>query len=313
MAWFAVHQELVDHPKTLRLMAVMGWDIDITLGKLLRFWSWCMTHAPDGDLRRFANEILAAAVNVPMTDATKFVDAMTDAGGKDQGGNALPGFLERDPYFRVHDWWGYFGPFLQAKFKKYPEKWRRVRDLYDLPVSPPAGNGERNGANNSSNTGERVSDPAPSPQTPLPNQDLNIDLPLQDRGFAQSESGVVEIVSKTKTPQVEIVERWKQAYEAAVPGEQFNATKESYIIAARLINGHGFEAVIQKAKTLHTLCRLKSAWYTADGFASFTLETLSKHWNRIIHAAHRQTPEDEDRAELKRQEELRARTNRAAG
>lgn len=313
MSWFAVHQELVDHPKTLRLMATMGWDIDTTLGKLLRFWSWCMTHAPDGDLRRFANEILAAAVNVPMVDAAKFVDAMKDAGGKDQGGNALPGFLEKDPYFRVHDWWGYFGPFLQSKFKKAPEKWRRVRDLYDVSALPHAGNGGSNGSGNGYDTGSKVSDSAPSPQTPLPNQDLNMNLPLQDRGIADGESAIVEIVSKTKTPQVEIVERWKVSYEAAVPGEQFKATKESYIIAARLITAHGFEAVIQKAKTLHTLCKLKSAWFTSDGFASFTLETLSKHWNRIIPAAHRPTEQDTARAELKRQEELRARLNSAAG
>lgn len=51
-------------------------------------------------------------------------------------------WLDREPYFRVHDWWDYVGRFLQVKYKNYPDKWHKVRDLYasnglQHPLEPP--------------------------------------------------------------------------------------------------------------------------------------------------------------------------------
>ncbi len=119
MAWIESHQELLNHPKTLRLMNMMEWDINTTIGMLHRFWWWCMNYAPDGDLRRHNASQLAAAVGLPGAEAKKFVRAMLQAR-----------WLDTQPYFRVHDWWEYAGPFLQAKHKRHREVWQHVRDLY---------------------------------------------------------------------------------------------------------------------------------------------------------------------------------------
>lgn len=125
--WIESHADQVDHPKTLNLMLAMEWDLDQTLGKLDRFRFWVAKNAPDGDLRRFSNALLATVVGLPPADGKKFVDAMVDAGGQ-EGGEPLPGFLEKEPYFRVHDWWKYFGRFLQGSLPK-PE-WQKVQTAY---------------------------------------------------------------------------------------------------------------------------------------------------------------------------------------
>jgi hypothetical protein len=51
LAWIESHQTLEKHPKTLDLMNATGWDLDTCLGKLHRFWYWCVDYAEDGDLR----------------------------------------------------------------------------------------------------------------------------------------------------------------------------------------------------------------------------------------------------------------------
>ncbi len=119
MAYIESHQQLLTHPKTLDLMSLMGWDIDTTIGKLQRFWWWCLEYAPEGDLRRHNAARLGAAVGLPVDQAEKFVSAMVQAR-----------FLDTSPYFRVHDWWRYVGPFLQVKYKRYPKVWQRVKNLY---------------------------------------------------------------------------------------------------------------------------------------------------------------------------------------
>jgi hypothetical protein len=125
MAWIESHQQLLSHPKTLNLMNLMSWDIDTTIGKLQRFWWWCIDYAPDGDLRRYNALNLGAAVGLSRKKADQFVSAMIDSG-----------WLDTEPYFRVHDWWAYAGPFLQSKHKRHPVVWQRVRDLYQGKCNP---------------------------------------------------------------------------------------------------------------------------------------------------------------------------------
>lgn len=119
MAWIESHQSLERHPKTLMLATAMGWDIDVTIGKLHRFWWWCVDYAEDGDLRRHNDECLGAAVGLNGENATAFVRAMRRAG-----------WLDEEPYFRIHDWWDYIGRFLCAKYRRHPAKWQSVRAAY---------------------------------------------------------------------------------------------------------------------------------------------------------------------------------------
>jgi hypothetical protein len=125
MAWIESHQNLENHPKRIDLSALMGWDIDSTIGRLHRFWWWCVDYAEDGDLRKHNDARLGGSVGLNGETATAFVQAMVTAG-----------WLDREPYFRVHDWWDYIGRFLQLKYKRTPGKWIRVRNAYIEDTDP---------------------------------------------------------------------------------------------------------------------------------------------------------------------------------
>lgn len=144
MAWIESHQALERHPKTLSLTAAMGWDLDTTIGKLHRFWWWCVDYAEDGDLRKHNDSIIGAAVGLNGDEASKFVKAMKAAC-----------WLDSAPYFRVHDWWFYIGRFLRVKYKtSHPEKWKAVMTAYtgrepdetDIPNIDCSKGGSKNGS-----------------------------------------------------------------------------------------------------------------------------------------------------------------------
>lgn len=70
-------------------------------------------------------------MGVAIDDAKRVIESMVEAA-----------WLDREPYFRVHDWWDYIGRFLQVKYKNYPDKWQRVKEMYggscvELPLKPP--------------------------------------------------------------------------------------------------------------------------------------------------------------------------------
>lgn len=122
--WIASYQDLKDHPKVHDLMRFMGWGLDETLGKLHRFWWWVQSYAEDGDLRKHNDERLGAIVGLNDQDSKKFVEAMVKSC-----------WIDREPYFRVHDWWDHIGLFLRRKYGDKRDKWRRVQHLYSPGTS----------------------------------------------------------------------------------------------------------------------------------------------------------------------------------
>lgn len=119
MAWIESHQELLDHPKVLGLASDMGWDRDLTIGRLHRFWWWCLDYATTGDLRRYNDAQIAMGAGVDASEGRQFVEAMKRSC-----------WVDSEPYFRVHDWWDYAGKFLQVKWRNYPLRWKSVRASY---------------------------------------------------------------------------------------------------------------------------------------------------------------------------------------
>lgn len=97
----------------------MGWDADIAIGKLMRFWWWCVDYAEDGDLRKHSPARLAVAVGLQASDGQAFFHAMVKSG-----------WIDEQPHLRVHDWWDYIGPFLRTKYRHHSDKWQKVKDLY---------------------------------------------------------------------------------------------------------------------------------------------------------------------------------------
>lgn len=114
MAWIESHQALRDHPKVRHLARLLGVDNDSALGKLHRFWYWCIDYAEDGDLRKHGMEVISDSLGY---DATALITAR---------------WADIKPYIRVHDWWDWSGRFFQSKYKNAPEKWQRIRSLYQV-------------------------------------------------------------------------------------------------------------------------------------------------------------------------------------
>lgn len=125
MPWIESHTELSKHPKVLNLAAMMNWPVREAVGALHIFWHWCVDYAEDGDLQRYNDAVIASVVALNPDDGRRFVEALVQCGGE-----VASGFIEREPYFRVHDWWNYIGPYLRAKYKHNPAKWRKVQKSY---------------------------------------------------------------------------------------------------------------------------------------------------------------------------------------
>lgn len=127
MAWIESHQKLQDHPKMLQMALDMNWNEYECIGRLHCLWWWCVDHCEDGDLRRYSELIIARAAGVAPKDAMRFIEAAVKAE-----------FFERNPYFRLVNWWKYVRRFMQKRFEREPAKWKRIESLYDPTTKPAA-------------------------------------------------------------------------------------------------------------------------------------------------------------------------------
>lgn len=118
MAWIESHQALGQHPKVLQLSKACGWSVDETIGKLHRFWWWCLDYATDGRLERFDHATIGSVFGVSEGESN-LVQSLTRIG-----------FLDSEPEIRVHDWWDYAGRFLQVRYKRTPKIWKEIKRFY---------------------------------------------------------------------------------------------------------------------------------------------------------------------------------------
>lgn len=96
MAWIPSHQQIGNHPKTLRLARKLNISVPAAVGHLHLLWHWALDHAPDGDVSRYDADDLAIGA-MWEGDPAEFVAALIACG---PGGSA--GFLEVD--LKLHDW-----------------------------------------------------------------------------------------------------------------------------------------------------------------------------------------------------------------
>ena len=161
--WIESHQEILNHPKTIRLSHLMGWSINETIGVLHRFWWWCLSYAEDGNLSKFTEEDINVAVGLNSENKSKLVDSMINSG-----------LLDKTPVLRVHDWFDYAGRYLKAKYHETnPRKIEKIRKTYSVPKGSPKGlpKGSPKGRLKESNL----------PNLPnLPNQPLPTNLPYKN-------------------------------------------------------------------------------------------------------------------------------------
>lgn len=120
MAWIESHQNLERHPKRVDLSARMKWSKPETIGRLHLLWWWTLDFAEDGDLRKYNDGQIAEAMCVDIAQAGELVAALVEAR-----------WLEREPYFRIRNWWSYIGRFLHVKYgKRDLDKIKRIRAAY---------------------------------------------------------------------------------------------------------------------------------------------------------------------------------------
>lgn len=109
MAWLKSHQGLERHPKVLKLEELCSMDRNGTVGVLHRFWYWSMDYAEDGDLSKWSLETISKAIGI---DANHLIEA---------------GWIDKEPYLKVHDWFEYFGEYLRGKYRREPAKYEAIK------------------------------------------------------------------------------------------------------------------------------------------------------------------------------------------
>ncbi len=119
MAWIKSYQEIERHPKTIVLMKEMDWPLDVAISKLHRLWWWCADYATDGDISKHDPDTISTAIGCTDMRGDFLVAALIKAG-----------FVDKDPYLRLHDWWSHFGDFLRGKYARCPEKWQAIEKCY---------------------------------------------------------------------------------------------------------------------------------------------------------------------------------------
>jgi hypothetical protein len=119
MAWIRSESGLPRHPKTLLLKKLLGVELDVVIGRLHLLWWWCLEYAIDGDLSKKEANVIQESCQVPLKLLIK------------------SGFVDSRPYRRIHGWYEIQGNYLRARFKDQPEKWKRIKELYenDSPIS----------------------------------------------------------------------------------------------------------------------------------------------------------------------------------
>lgn len=115
MAWIEAHQELANHPKTLKLSLLLKIPKAQVIGMLLLLWWWSVDYAPDGNLSKFDIDIISGVLDYKSKDPRKAIDALITAG-----------FLNED--MTIHDWSDYTGRLiLSRQDNKEREKLRKQR------------------------------------------------------------------------------------------------------------------------------------------------------------------------------------------
>ncbi len=118
MAWIRSESGLARHPKTLLLKKLLGCELDQVIGRLHLLWWWCLEYANDGDLSKKEPKVIEESCQVPLKMLIR------------------AGFVDSRPYRRIHDWWENQGSYLQSRFNKTPDKWQRIKQLYEQEKGP---------------------------------------------------------------------------------------------------------------------------------------------------------------------------------
>src|SRR5437868_4492388 len=98
-----------EHPKTIQLAERLGIPVYATLGLLACLWRFTGRYALQGDIGRWSNQAIAAAIPGWQGDPGELVAALADVGWLDSS--------DRHRLI-VHDWSEHAEDFYQAKLAR---------------------------------------------------------------------------------------------------------------------------------------------------------------------------------------------------
>lgn len=291
MAWIESHDDIWDHWKTHKVMELLKLDDVTVVGHLHALWHFTLRNAwRDQNLEPWGDSGVERAARW-RGQAGALVAALREA-------RFLDGYV-------VHGWAERAGRLVNDRIRKEKSrKCSRIKSSGGQVADKLRTSGGQSGAT------------VPYPTQPYPTEQKQSppggEAPAKDAGPPPGSPAVVPKRPKPPpdSPQRQIVERFKAVYTAQT-GEPYDDGRADYALIADLIRKHGMDAVVAKARTLYQLCLDGSAWFTKDGWRSFTIRHLKARWNEIL------APPGADEtvgngflAELKKQEELRARAYR---
>jgi hypothetical protein len=276
VSWIESHTVLIRHRKVIELARELRIRKAHVIGHLHALWHAALEQSEDGDLSQWSDGLIAELSDYP-GDAPQYVRLLQKYGFLD--GRIL------------HDWLDYAGRYLEAKYRTAnPEKLRKIHlkhpkgglktDFSQTKVSPP-------------NQPDLTIPTKPNKQqktvahTAAPIA-VAADLPLkpteqpgQAIAVADEQKAVAMPTPRVLAPNQMLVECIKLAYEKNT-GYSYHATAKSYILAAKLVKECGYEQCLDKCRILYRMCQSKAQFFTRNGFADFSIETLSTHWPKIL-------------------------------
>jgi len=116
---------------------------------------------------------------------------------------------------------------------------------------------------------------------------------------------------KNLNAQQEFVEAWRAVYEAKT-GSPFVASREDFIMSAKLIGEYGLDACRTKAEALALMCEEGARFPAKNGWADFTIRNMVRNWNSIIlqvRRSDREVNEQELMGKIEAERSRRARIN----
>jgi hypothetical protein len=127
LAWIESHEEIGDHPKTIRLATLLNVRIPEAVGLLHLLWHFTLRYSwRDGELNRYKSEIISKACKWHGT-SNQLISALRKAG-----------FLNG---FKVHDWLDFSGRLVTDRLryeKANADRKQSVRVTYGNPPLPVA-------------------------------------------------------------------------------------------------------------------------------------------------------------------------------
>ena len=125
MPWIKIRDTFHIDPKIIPLSQVMGWSDYHTKGFLIHFWDWALKHCDNGDISSYKPSVIGRCFGLDEDESQKLIEAMAEIG-----------WLDKEPYLRIHNWWNYQKEYLKMKHWKN-DGWRDTQKAYETGEKPP--------------------------------------------------------------------------------------------------------------------------------------------------------------------------------